>query len=94
VEPCKNTRSVTADIDHSLDNGLRGFLSQIVPDAALDDPVRIFAREFLSIGTGVRMWCTVGIRRQWCSVATCGNRHRVAEFRRRQSEARQSISAG
>lgn len=33
-------------------------------------------------------------RRQWCSVATCGNRHRVAEFRRRQSEARQSVSVG
>jgi predicted RNA-binding Zn ribbon-like protein len=32
-------------------------------------------------------------RRQWCSVATCGNRHRVAEFRRRQSEARQSVFA-
>jgi predicted RNA-binding Zn ribbon-like protein len=30
-------------------------------------------------------------RRQWCSEATCGNRHRVAEFRRRQSEVRQSI---
>ena len=24
--------------------------------------------------------------RQWCSVGRCGNRHRVAEFRRRQSE--------
>jgi predicted RNA-binding Zn ribbon-like protein len=32
-------------------------------------------------------------RRQWCSVATCGNRHRVAEFRRRQSEDTQSASS-
>jgi predicted RNA-binding Zn ribbon-like protein len=24
-------------------------------------------------------------RRQWCSVATCGNRHKVAEFRKRQA---------
>jgi predicted RNA-binding Zn ribbon-like protein len=32
-------------------------------------------------------------RRQWCSVATCGNRHRVAEFRRRQSEAKESASS-
>jgi predicted RNA-binding Zn ribbon-like protein len=31
-------------------------------------------------------------RRQWCSKATCGNRHRVAEFRRRQSEAKQFVS--
>jgi predicted RNA-binding Zn ribbon-like protein len=26
-------------------------------------------------------------RRQWCSEATCGNRHRVAEFRRRQKRS-------
>ena len=32
-----------------------------MPDAALDDPVRIFAREFPGIGTGVRVWCTIGI---------------------------------
>jgi predicted RNA-binding Zn ribbon-like protein len=29
-------------------------------------------------------------RRQWCSVAACGNRHRVAEFRRRQREVREA----
>ena len=33
-------------------------------------------------------------RRQWCSVAACGNRHRVAEFRRRQREVRESVSPG
>ncbi|HEY0257335.1 MAG TPA: ABATE domain-containing protein [Candidatus Methylacidiphilales bacterium] len=27
-------------------------------------------------------------RRQWCSVATCGNRHKVAQFRRRQLQAK------
>jgi predicted RNA-binding Zn ribbon-like protein len=27
-------------------------------------------------------------RRQWCSVATCGNRHKVAQFRKRQVQAR------
>jgi hypothetical protein len=32
-----------------------------VPDATLDDAVRIFAREFPGIGTGVRVWCTIGI---------------------------------
>ena len=32
-----------------------------MPDAALDDPVRISTREFLGIGTGVRVWCTIGI---------------------------------
>jgi hypothetical protein len=32
-----------------------------VTDAALDDPVRVFAREFPGIGTGVWMWCPIGI---------------------------------
>src|SRR5437660_11803051 len=32
-----------------------------MPDAACDDPVRISAREFLGIGTGVWVWCTIGI---------------------------------
>jgi predicted RNA-binding Zn ribbon-like protein len=27
-------------------------------------------------------------RRQWCSVASCGNRHKVSEFRKRQGEAK------
>ena len=27
-------------------------------------------------------------RRQWCSVATCGNRHKVAQFRKRQVHAK------
>jgi hypothetical protein len=30
-------------------------------------------------------------RRQWCSVATCGNRHKVAQFRERQIKARKTI---
>ena len=33
-------------------------------------------------------------RRQWCSVAACGNRHRVAEFRRRQRAVREAVSPG
>ena len=32
-----------------------------MPDAALDDPVRIFAREFLGVGAGVQVWCPIGI---------------------------------
>ena len=32
-----------------------------MPDAARDDPVRISAREFLGIGTGIRVWCPIGI---------------------------------
>ena len=52
---------VPVDIDDSLGKGLRRFLRQIVPDAARDDPVRISAREFPGIGTGVRVWCPIGI---------------------------------
>ncbi len=54
-------RSITVNFDNSVGKGLRRFLRQIVPDAALDEPVRIFAGEFLGIGTGVRVWCTIGI---------------------------------
>src|SRR5260370_15006171 len=54
-------RSKTVDIDDSFRKSLRSFFRQIVPDAALDVPVLIFAREFLSVGTRVRMWGTVGI---------------------------------
>src|SRR5215203_2662049 len=32
---------VTVDFDDSFGEGLRGFLRQVVPNAALDDPVRI-----------------------------------------------------
>jgi hypothetical protein len=35
------------------------FLRQIVPDTAFDKPVRIFARKFLGIGTGLRVWRTL-----------------------------------
>src|SRR5216684_2296506 len=49
------------DVDDSFGEGLRSFLRQIVPDAALDEPVRIIAGEFPGIGAGVRMRGTIGI---------------------------------
>ena len=54
-------RSIIVDIEHRLGKGLRRFLRQIVPDAAFDKPVRIFAREFFGIRTGLRMRRTIGI---------------------------------
>ncbi len=55
-------RSISVDIHDGLRECLRSFLWQIVPDTPLDEPVFIFAREFLAIGTIVRiMWRTVGI---------------------------------
>jgi predicted RNA-binding Zn ribbon-like protein len=33
-------------------------------------------------------------RRQWCSTAICGNRHKVAEFRKRQLESNEDKSDG
>src|SRR5687767_2517418 len=50
-----------SDVDDRLGEGLRIFLRQIVPDAALDMPVRIAACELLGIGAGIRMRCAVGI---------------------------------
>ena len=49
------------DVDDSFGKGARSFLRQIVLDAALDDPVRISAREFLGIGIAVRVWRTICI---------------------------------
>ena len=43
---CCVARSNAGDVDDGLREGLWGFLRQIVPDAARDGPVRIFAREF------------------------------------------------
>src|ERR1022692_795463 len=55
-------RSKAVNVDDGLRECLRSFLRQIVPDTTLDEPVFIFAREFLAIRTIVRiMWCTVGI---------------------------------
>src|SRR5439155_12125657 len=49
------------DFNHRSRKRLRGLLGKVVSDAALDRPVRIFAREFLGIGTRVRMGRTVGV---------------------------------
>ena len=53
------TGSTFRDIDDSFGKGLRSFLRQVVPDAARDEPVRVFAGEFLRVGLGsgaVRRW--------------------------------------
>src|SRR5580658_2776568 len=51
---------VTVDFDDSFGEGFRSFLGQVVPHPARDGPVCIFAREFLGVGTGVRIWCSIG----------------------------------
>src|SRR4030095_6894048 len=43
------TRSITINLEDSFGKGLRRFLRQIVPDAARDHPVRIWARKLLGI---------------------------------------------
>lgn len=53
---------VAIDFDDSVGKGLGRFLRQVVPYAARDDMVRIFAREFIAIGGGVRRMCrSIGI---------------------------------
>ena len=54
-------RSNLRDVDDGLGERLRGFLRQVVPDAAVDRAVRIFAGEFLGVGGGLRMRRAVGI---------------------------------
>src|SRR5206468_5447227 len=49
------------DLDDRLGESLRRFLRQIVPDAALDRPVRVPAGEFLRISTWVGMRCAVRV---------------------------------
>src|SRR5262249_44030425 len=63
VAPCQvaGFLLITVDLDDSFGKRLRSFLRQVVPDAALDDPMRVFAREFLGIGTAVRVRRAIGI---------------------------------
>jgi hypothetical protein len=52
-------RSSTDDVNDGVDKGLRILLRQVVPDAALDMPVLIAARELLGMSwapDAVRRW--------------------------------------
>jgi hypothetical protein len=46
---------------HLMRKVLWGFLRQVVANAAFDNSVLIFAGEFAGIGSGVRVWCAVGV---------------------------------
>jgi hypothetical protein len=49
------------DVDDSLGKCLRPLLGQIVPDAAVDHSMLVFAGEFLRIRARVRVGCAIGI---------------------------------
>jgi hypothetical protein len=53
-QPIKTSRSKAIDLDDSLNKRLRGFLQQIVANAARDHPMGIFARELRTLRTAVR----------------------------------------
>src|SRR4029450_13586237 len=53
--------SVAVDIDHRLGKSLRGLLRQIVPDARCEVPVRILAREFRRVSTGLDVERAIGV---------------------------------
>src|SRR5258707_10474493 len=55
------SRRLTVRIDDCFGKVVRGFLRQIVADAALDGPVRISAREFFGVGAGLRVWRALGV---------------------------------
>jgi len=52
---------VGVDVDDGLGKSLRSFLRKVVPDAAVDPPVRISAGEFVGVGARLRMGRTVGV---------------------------------
>src|SRR5690242_8374623 len=52
---------VAGDVDDGLGEGLRGFLRQVVPDAAGDGPVLVLAGELVPVGGGFRVRCAVGV---------------------------------
>src|SRR4051812_901649 len=56
AQPIHSSRG---DVDDRFGKGVRGFLRQIVSNAARDGPVLISAREFFHVGTGLRMWCAI-----------------------------------
>jgi hypothetical protein len=54
-------QSVPSDFYDRVGEGLGGFLGQIVADTTRDSAVFVFARKLRAIGTGIQMWCTIGI---------------------------------
>src|SRR5215470_608484 len=54
-------RSESIDVDHCLRKSLRGFLRKVVPDAAADEPMLVFARELLGVGFGRWVGCAIRI---------------------------------
>jgi hypothetical protein len=59
--PAGRAHSKLGGVDDSFGKGLRGFLGQVVPDTARDSPMFVWAREFLRVGTGVRVRGTIRI---------------------------------
>src|SRR5271170_5104899 len=53
--------SHTTHVKDGVGERRRGLLGEVVPDAALDRPVRIAPRELLRIGTWLRMGRAVGV---------------------------------
>ena len=54
-------RSKVIDIDYRFSKRVRCFLREVVPDAALEEPVRVLAGELLAVRSRIRMWRTIGI---------------------------------
>src|ERR1700733_4534393 len=58
---CSVSCLVAVCVDDGFGESLRSLLRQVVPDAALDDPVLVLAGEFAGVGAGVRVRCAVGV---------------------------------
>src|SRR5579864_6684574 len=59
--PPNSRRSIAIGLDHRFGKGARRFLRQIVPDAALDEAVRVAAGEFFRVGGRFGMRRAVGV---------------------------------
>src|SRR3954452_9637780 len=51
----RGCRSALGDLHDRVGEGPWGFLRQVVPDPACDEPVLVLAREFLGVSAGIRV---------------------------------------
>jgi predicted RNA-binding Zn ribbon-like protein len=101
VEPINQILRITEGHDELVDNGTTWRLEFIAREGGLDWLLAAIARsaaEILVEGAEARIrvcanpgcglfFCDTSRthRRRWCSMAVCGNRHKVANFARRRA---------
>jgi predicted RNA-binding Zn ribbon-like protein len=106
AEPINDILRITEGHDELVQRDGKWQLEFIAREGGLDWLLAAIARsgaELIAEGTGARLRAcsnaSCGLffydtsrtgRRRWCSMATCGNRHKVAAFSRRRTTARRA----